>query len=72
MTDELEMPTPEEAMVMETRMVVMTMELPKFIWWALDMAEKHSGASTSEAFASRIKMNLLESAKKAQKIADLL
>jgi hypothetical protein len=71
MTEDLKMPTPEEAMVMENRMVVMAIELPKSMWWALDMAEQKSEVSTSEVFATRIKLTLLETLKKAKEMADL-
>ena len=51
MSDELEL---------ETRVVVLSLELPKDLWLVLERAEEISGVSISENFACIIKEGLLK------------
>lgn len=60
MSDELEMPSEEEGMEMETRMVVMSLELPKVIWWSIDVSEKKTGISSSESLSNILKQELIK------------
>ena len=51
MNDELEL---------ETRVVVLSLELPKDLWLVLERAEEASGISISDSFAYIIKEGLLK------------
>ena len=59
MTEELEMPKGEEGVKLETRMVVMSLELPKMVWWSIDMTEKRTGISSSESLSNVLQQELL-------------
>lgn len=59
MTEELKMPTPEEGVEMETRMVVMSLELPKLLWWSLDETERRTGTSTTDSLSVLLKQRIM-------------
>ena len=54
-----DMPQLEEIMETETKMVVLTMSLPKGVWWALEEAEKSSGTSISEFMSKTLASALM-------------
>lgn len=68
--EELKMPSAEEMLVMESRMAVLHLELPKGIWWVLDCVEKNSGNQTSEMLAVLLKQALFSELSKLRGFAN--
>ena len=55
---------------LETRVVVLSLELPENLWRILEATEEASGTSISDHFTNVIRMSLLKTVQQAQELLE--